>query len=537
MADNPEIDTRTTTESATKTSPTNGAMEQEDRATPERPWLRKVLLSAIIIIAFIAIIYGVRFLRFSATHASTDNAYLTSDIIQIAPQVAGIVRQVQVQDNQAVKKGDLLVTLDDATIRSVVQQAQANLDAAIAQAKGAGINVSITSQSSSAQVEQAQGGVSQSESGVRSAQADVARATAGVANASASAAAAKANIGNAAAAVNVANANKERSQDSVETAQAQLITAQAGVRAAQANVASAQAAYNKAASDVKRIEQLYRQGAISSQALDQANAAELQTKAGLESAQQAVAQAQSAVVGRQAELKAAKQAVNASSAAIEQAKAQLVAVREQANAAQTGVLQAQAILNASEQGIYAAVARRQQALAQLSGARTAPNQVKVSQTAQTQAIAKIEQAKAALHAAQIQLGYTKIYAPSDGRVSKRTVDVGSLVQMGTPMMALIPANDIWVVANFKETQLAKANPGQKAEIEVDGLPGKVFKGHVDSISPATGSTFALLPPENATGNFTKVVQRIPVKIIFEPNQPDLDRLRTGMSVTAIIETR
>ena len=104
-------------------------------------------------------------------------------------------------------------------------------------------------------------------------------------------------------------------------------------------------------------------------------------------------------------------------------------------------------------------------------------------------------------------------------------------------MAVVPDENVWVTANYKETQLGDVKPGQPVEVEVDAFPGKSFKGHVGSISAGTGSTFALLPPDNATGNFTKVVQRVPVKILLEPGQVNMDRLRTGMSVTATIETK
>jgi membrane fusion protein (multidrug efflux system) len=144
--------------------------------------------------------------------------------------------------------------------------------------------------------------------------------------------------------------------------------------------------------------------------------------------------------------------------------------------------------------------------------------------------------KAALENARIQLDYARIIAPINGRISKKTVEIGQYVQPGTPLMTIIPDQDIWVEANFKETQLADVRAGDPTTIEVDGLPGKVFKGHVDSISAGTGATFALLPPDNATGNFTKVVQRIAVKVVFETGQPDLNQLRAGMSVVTTIST-
>ena len=145
-------------------------------------------------------------------------------------------------------------------------------------------------------------------------------------------------------------------------------------------------------------------------------------------------------------------------------------------------------------------------------------------------------AHADLEAAQLQLSYTTIVAPTDGVVTRKSVEVGQIVQPGQGLFTLIPLNDIWVTANFKETQLAKVRPGQKAEIDVD-MYGETFTGHVDSIAGATGARLSLLPPENATGNYVKVVQRIPVKILLDSMPPDKAILRPGMNVEATIITK
>ena len=152
-------------------------------------------------------------------------------------------------------------------------------------------------------------------------------------------------------------------------------------------------------------------------------------------------------------------------------------------------------------------------------AHTTPRQVAVGQSNRIQAQAKIAQARADLDNARLLLDYTRIYAPMDGQISKKTAEVGSLVQTGTPLMAIVPQQSVWVVANYKETQLTEVKEGQPAEISVDAFPGQIYKGKVDSINAATGATFALLPPDNATGNFTKVVQRIPVKIVLDRSNP------------------
>ena len=149
----------------------------------------------------------------------------------------------------------------------------------------------------------------------------------------------------------------------------------------------------------------------------------------------------------------------------------------------------------------------------------------------------MKQAQAALAQAELNLHYTTLKAPADGVVSRKIVEVGQVVQVGQPLLALVSLADVWVTANFKETQLRLMRDGQPATVEVDGLGGKEFKGHIDSIAAATGAKFSLLPPENATGNYVKVVQRVPVKIVLEPGQ-DPDRLlRPGMSVTPTVYVR
>jgi membrane fusion protein (multidrug efflux system) len=155
-----------------------------------------------------------------------------------------------------------------------------------------------------------------------------------------------------------------------------------------------------------------------------------------------------------------------------------------------------------------------------------------------------QQAKAALAAqtaardlAEINLGYTRIVAPVDGMVGQRLVQAGQYLSVGTQVLSLVPLPDVWVIANYKETQMTHVRTGQVATVTVDAFPGVTLHGHVDSWSPASGAVFSLLPPDNATGNFTKIVQRIPVKIVLD-RDPELgDLLRPGMSVIATIDTQ
>jgi membrane fusion protein, multidrug efflux system len=145
-------------------------------------------------------------------------------------------------------------------------------------------------------------------------------------------------------------------------------------------------------------------------------------------------------------------------------------------------------------------------------------------------------AKAAVEQAKLNLSYAEVKAPVAGVVSRKTVERGQVVQPGQPLLALVPLDDVWVTANFKESQLKSIRPGQPVAIAVDAY-GRTFRGRVDSISAATGARFSLLPPENATGNYIKVVQRIPVKIVFEPGQDPEHLLRPGLSVIPTVLTR
>jgi len=197
---------------------------------------------------------------------------------------------------------------------------------------------------------------------------------------------------------------------------------------------------------------------------------------------------------------------------------------------------------------YGTVQRAQQAQADISEKQAAlrhdttvvaaaEKQIGVFEGQLAQANATLAQQQAMEHQAELNLSYTTITAPVDGTVGVRTLRVGEYVQAGTQLMAVAPLQAVYVVANYKETQLTDVQPGQAVTIVIDTFPGAVVRGHVDSLAPASGQEFALLPPDNATGNFTKIVQRIPVKIEIERNEPLLGRLRPGMSVEPTIDTR
>ena len=280
----------------------------------------------------------------------------------------------------------------------------------------------------------------------------------------------------------------------IPAAQARLSSAQARLSSAQATVKEAQANATRTARDLERMKQLIANDEISQQQYDAAVSAADAAQASVESAE----------------------------ASVESAQASVVQVQREIEVAEARVSQSQAEL--------------QQAQAEAEGARTAPQQVIISRAQAQSAEARVQLARAALEQARLNLEYTAIKAPVPGTISKKTVEVGQVVQQGQPLMAVIPREDVWIAANFKETQLANMYPGQAATISVDAY-SKSYNGHVDSIASATGARFSLLPPENATGNFVKVVQRVPVMIVLDQGQDPDHQLRPGLSVTAKVRVK
>ncbi|MGA8538948.1 MAG: HlyD family secretion protein, partial [Terriglobales bacterium] len=373
-----------------------------------------------LIIAGLVLLVAVFFLwRYLASYESTDDAQIDGHVNSVSTRISGHVIKLNVEDNQYVEKGTVLVEIDPTDYEVAVAQARAEYQDAEAQAAAAGINVPITNVSTSSQVSSAEAGVANARSGI----------------------------------------NAARQQ----------------FEAAKSQVSEADANNTKAQNDLLRYKLLIDKQEISQQQYDQS-----------------VANAQAAA----ATLQAARANADAYAAQIEQAESRL-----------------------------------QQASADLRSAGTAPQTMRATRARAQSAQAIAEQKKAKLDQAELNLQYTKVTAPVSGAVSNRTVEVGQNVQPGQELMKIIPLdeNDIWVTANFKETQLRNVRPGQSADIAVDAT-GKTYKGHVDSIAGASGERFSLLPPENATGNYVKVVQRIPVKIVFNPGVIKNHELRPGMSV-------
>jgi membrane fusion protein (multidrug efflux system) len=320
----------------------------------------------------------------------------------------------------------------------------------------------------------------------------VERAKADLADAVATASAARTGVPIArvetASGVSTASGGVQQADAAVAGAEREIQVAQSNLMSAQAHQREKEATATRAARDVERLRGLVQKDEISQQQFDAA-----------------VAQADSA--------------------------------RAAADAAKSEVSAAQGGIAVAEQRAASARGAASQAHAGLANARTAPQQLQVTEAHANSADARVRQAEAALKQAELNLDHATVQAPTGGVVSRKSVEPGQVVQPGQPLMALVDLNDVWVTANFKESQLAKMRPGQKATISVDALGGKTFQGHVDSIAAATGAKFSLLPPENATGNYVKVVQRIPVRIFLEPGQDPDHLLRPGMSVTPTVLTR
>jgi membrane fusion protein (multidrug efflux system) len=294
-------------------------------------------------------------------------------------------------------------------------------------------------------------------------------------------AAANSNVTTARGGVTQAQSGVAAAEKEVEAARARLVTAQARLREAEANA-------TKAGRDVERLRGLLAKDEVSQQQFD------------------------------------------ATSAAAEAQRAAADSTRSQVAEAEAGIRVAESKLSQSRAG-------EQQAHAELQSAETAPSQIAATRARASSAEAHVLTARANLAQAELNLQYAVVKAPARGVVSKRNLAVGQVVQAGQPLLAIVQLDDVWVTANYKETQLKNMRPGQRAKVEVDALGGRDFTGKVDSIAGATGARFSLLPPENATGNFVKVVQRVPVKIVLDPGQDPEHLLRPGMSVNAMVTVK
>jgi membrane fusion protein (multidrug efflux system) len=322
-------------------------------------------------------------------------------------------------------------------------------------------------------------------------------------------------------------------QARVEQLKAAVTAAESQVNAAQVTVpltrATTASNTSGAAAEVSAAQAQYEQAQVAAQEAETSNVAT--AEANVRSAEANNQKAQADLVRMQtlvAKEEISKQQFDSYRAAAQVGAAELQSARERLIAAHQRAANARAAANAAE-------AKVQQARAGLAQSRAGQQQVKVTAAQEKSAAANTQQARANLEAADLQLSYTTITAPIDGVVTQKSVEPGQMLQPGQAIMTIVPLQDVWVTANFKETQLADVRPGDAAEVKVD-MYGRKIPGRVDSIAGATGSKLSILPPENATGNFVKVVQRIPVKIVFDRLPPGVI-LRPGMNVDATIITK
>ncbi|PYR01943.1 MAG: HlyD family secretion protein [Acidobacteria bacterium] len=323
-------------------------------------------------------------------------------------------------------------------------------------------------------------------------------------------------------------------QVAVDRARAELADAEAAAQAAQTNVPITS---TTASSNI-----LTARGGVA------------QAQSGIVAAEHEVAAARARLTAAQAKLREAEANATKATRDVERLRGLLAkdevsqqqfdaavaagdAQRAAADSSRSQVAEAEAGVPAAESKLMQARAAEQQAHAELQSAQTAPQQVLATKARASAAEAHVQQARANLAQAELNLQYATVKAPIRGVVSRKGINAGQVVQAGQPLLAIVDVDHVWVTANFKETQLRNMRAGQNATVDVDAYGGREYKGRVDSIAGATGARFSLLPPENATGNFVKVVQRVPVKIALDPGQDPEHLLRPGMSVTPTVFTR
>jgi membrane fusion protein (multidrug efflux system) len=424
------------------------------------------VLALAAVVAAVALVVGARFAQHALTHESTDDAFLEAHTIPIGPRVAGHIVAVFVNDNQVVKKGEVLVELDKRDLELKLAIARADLEAAAAHEKAARANVELTRVTGAAAIDQA----GRSLEGAR-AQIESARAQGGTAKAR------------------------------LDQAGSQVAVADAFLEQAKADVGAAAADDVRSAEDLKRYEEAIADNSVSRQELDHARAEAASARAKLAADHARIVSAEAQVAEAHAALETQKQSVRL-----------------------------------AESQVVEAEARKGEAEARLASAKAAPFQLDRAVAEADEEAAAVARAREAVKQAELELSYATLVAPEAGRVTRKSVDVGAYVVVGQPVLSIVPP-EVWVVANFKETQLRRMRPGQKVLVRADAYPDRPLAARVESLQAGTGARFSLLPPENATGNYVKVVQRIPVKIVFdEPLPADLE-LAPGMSVEPEVDIR
>jgi membrane fusion protein (multidrug efflux system) len=429
--------------------------------------LALVVLGALALL--VLIVLAVRYIGYATVHETTDDAAIDADEIQITSKISERVDRILVDTNARVRKGQLLIALDNTDETARYAQAEAAVMAQAAQARAAQENVTLTRATQIAQNTENSGGIAQAK-----------------------------------AAIEGASATARSSAQQIAVEQAAVNSAHAQLKAAQDAVPGALQNLRKAAADLQRTQSLVTTGDVAASQLDS-------DRASYESARSNYSQSQANVGAALANLQQAEQKLNsqrytASSSA------------DQISVQQAQLLTAQGHLQES----------------------SAPSRVTAQQAQADAARAQVASLLAQRKTASDNLSYTRIYSPINGYVGQKNVEIGQTVAAGESLMTLIPATHVYVTANFKETQIGRMRVGQEVDINVDAYHGVKFTGHVEDLSPASQNKFSLVPAQNATGNFVKVTQRLPVRILFDSveNGKLADYpLRPGMSVETSVKVK
>jgi membrane fusion protein, multidrug efflux system len=419
-------------------------------------------------------------------YETTDDSFLEGNISQVSPKISARIAKILVKENQLVKKGDLLVELDPSELESKLEQTKAALKSAVANREKAKANVALTRKTGVADVNQAGSNLQTAKKSVEKTRFDAdAKQTA----------------------IEKARSEMRTAEAEVKRIQSQIPAAQATLEQAKANISLAQTKITVAENDYERHNRLFASGDVSKQRLDQTY--------------QTLSEAKGEKITAQKQAEIAQSQINSLSKQVDVEKAKV-------NESKADINSAESIYRQSLSEVSVAASQADESSGRLQSANSLPEKIAVDSSEINTADAQIAEAQAAVNQAELELSYTKIYAPQDGFVARKSVQEGQLVQPDQALMA-ITQNDLWIIANFKETQLERIKIGQPVEIKIDAYPSIIFKGKVDSFQAGTGSRFSILPAENATGGFVKVVQRVPVKIVFDEMPDEKLFLVPGMS--------
>ncbi|MEO6588445.1 MAG: HlyD family secretion protein [Pyrinomonadaceae bacterium] len=446
------------------------------------------------VIVVLFLIGGLSWWLYSRQFEKTDDAFIEGNISLITSKVASHIGKVHVKENQFVKKGELIVELDGREFESKLEQAQAILKTAMARRLKAVASYDMTRKTSRSDYSQASSGVSTAKNNIE--QTRIVSDTK----------------------LNAVEQSKLRARTAESTfyqVQSQIPAAEAALEQAKAQIPAAQTRLENAELEYKRSLQLFNGGDLSRQELERDNRSLSEARANkiTTDKQVDISKAQSNALVKQSEVEKARS---------EEAKNSIIAAEND--------------YRQSLSQINIASSQADEAKGKLIGANVLPEQTAIGESEIQTVEAEIAQAQAAVNQAQLELDNTKIFAPQDGYVSRKAVVEGQLVQTDQPLMS-ISLPGIWVIANFKETQIEQMNEGQAVDIFVDAYPNTTFHGKIESFQIGTGSRFSVLPAENASGNYVKVVQRIPVKVVFDEPPAEKFLLVPGMSVVPRVRVR